>query len=277
MDPIVAQFEKNFQTLLYSHASMNSDQLQELGHFYIEHRVIDAKNPQVLLFERIESLLTPLLWKQITTWDELRACMILYVRGRIPGSAEFPMPLYLDSQTQIKQFEQILRIGAITTDGHPGICNNTERQRAYIKCMVPNTDFDFELLAKTLDSRQTFIYSLQIDDEFLTNVQTMTTRWRRNKDRNFTDEYDQYVTVGKRSVEIDLSQEFEEGQWEWKSREAFKFYDYSNSKLLVDTAIPDIFLPKIAFLNLFAIDFCDVSILDSLRNLLTITRRKIPS
>ena len=173
MDSKIRFFEQSIQQKLRDvgiDATSYNRMLHRIASYEKHPAVADAK----VFFE--ENIAAP-LFEKVTNWDDLLALYIVFARGGLSMVPTHGGPLLLDSQTQKNQLERVMRLGALTVDSQPGICEPTKRQRAYVEFWVNPKDIDVESLYKNLVN-QGLITTMISNNILKTNVDTFISRWK---------------------------------------------------------------------------------------------------
>jgi hypothetical protein len=128
MDRRVAEIETRVKQIVHRDLNLSYSAYESQLREFSNLRAPDPELEDSLSLA--EEHTTSTFFKEARTWDDIRALYIAFAKGVLPSVPTHSGPLLLDSQAQIAQLEKIIKLGIITTDSQPGVCNNQERQRA---------------------------------------------------------------------------------------------------------------------------------------------------
>lgn len=143
---LVNKYEKEIMTILAE---------KKLGWSYDNYKNFLSdeasieNNPE--LFDFLHHEISEYSFKRFgSSYDQMLALMILFVRGILPSSPSHLGPLIVENEEDRTMIESIMKLGALTIDSQSGICQNGEWQRGYCMFFVERDKFSPDRLLSAL-------------------------------------------------------------------------------------------------------------------------------
>jgi hypothetical protein len=116
----------------------------------------------------VDTIVVP-LYTAATTYDDLMALNILFMRGDLPATPYHDAPLCDDSEKEFKELVDLaLYYKIVSFDGQAGECSERTRDRAYLNFMFDPKVLDKNRMVEEFRRRKLF-FVMGSDDSFETN------------------------------------------------------------------------------------------------------------